>query len=150
MISYTISPNCTGPGGAQLFLTAEKQAGGVVVWTRMTDPNNPSLPDPSQLWVPVMSTGGGVFLLNVYWNQILASSGNEATVFLIGLNQINANPNNSWNYVADGGAWQLFQNDDLNLNVLGDGPYGNGSPVGSWGWGGGDANETWSVSIVTS
>lgn len=147
MLSYTISPNCTGPGGAQLFLTGEKQSGNVVVWTKMADPQNPSLPDPSQLWVPIMSTAGGLFLLNLYWNQVIASSG-EAPVFLIKLDQLKANPNNSWNYSDP--AWQLFQNDDLNLNVLGDGPYGNGSRVGSWGWGGGDDNESWNQSLVIS
>jgi hypothetical protein len=39
------------------------------------------------------------------------------------------------------------QNTDMNLNVLGSGPYVDGSAVGLWVWGRGQGNETWELRI---
>jgi len=101
--------------------------------------------NPNQIWL--RQNAGNGYLLTNKATQMLAyvANGNGNRVMLLSktsLNMIaslwtiggNCQSNCALRPLHDGGQ---------NLNVFGDGPYGPGRAVGTWGWGGGDINETW-------
>ncbi|MDX2042340.1 MAG: hypothetical protein SF097_13885 [Acidobacteriota bacterium] len=156
MLAYTISPLCTDPTGAALYLSVNKQTQDIVVWTKL--PNN----DPSQLWIPLQYVNNngaqGVVLLNAMTNKIIAAPNDAAAVTQIPLDLQQMEENRcSWNILdartgpaTHWGAVQLNKNQKMNLNVEGGGPYPNGTRVLVWGWSvlPGANNQSWTFAPV--
>lgn len=141
MLSYLVASACTAPDGSALYLSVEKQTGQVVVWNQL--PNN----DSSQLWVPVDLPGiAGTVLLNMQSGMVIAAPDENGPVKMVAPGTMNTQQC-LWNLLSNG-AVQLTRDNSQNLNVSGNGPYPNGTPILSWNWSGGESNEIWNYTAV--
>lgn len=151
MINYIISPQCTAPDGSALCLSVQKQTNQLVVWNRLPGT------DPSQLWAvsSLFDANGaeGLVLVNLLTDMAILSPSDWQAVTLMALSPQMIGQRCSWNIFSGStnyGAVQLAQNNDMNLNVQGDGPYPNGTPVLAYGDYDGDANEIWIFTPIFS
>ncbi len=98
-----------------------------------------------QIWIRKTLNGAHV-LINKLNNMVaLVAEGNGNQVFLY--NQIAANIYaGRWTIggnCSSNCALRPIHDSGQNLNIFGNGPYGPGRNIGTWGWSGGQVNETW-------
>src|SRR5689334_19185908 len=141
MLYYKIAPKCN----RQLFLTL----------TLNPDSSAEILKDLSQskdkdkqLWAPVEIITGtenkGFALVNKYDNQVISARGERQPLTHISIREAFESKVATWRDlpVKEGfGAIQLAGNNNMNLNVFGNGPYESGNTVGIHDWQGGEPNE---------
>jgi hypothetical protein len=99
----------------------------------------------SQTWLRQKTANGYLFTNKATAMIAHIAPGNGNRVLLIGLTSLNI-ISSVWTIGGDirtNCAIRPFSDSNQNLNVFGNGPYNAGSPVGTWGWSGGDVNETW-------
>src|ERR1051326_4818788 len=144
---HTLSPSCKADNGSTLGLSLNgaDDYGNVVVTVQNAD-------DDRQVWTPIYyfgDTTNGIVLVNKETARALAASGNNALVYTASLGALD--DHSIWT-LGSGPAYAIrpLYNSDMNLNVLGSGPYPPGNPVGVWSWSGGAANETWSAALIDS
>jgi len=101
-----------------------------------------------QTWLR-QKTGNGYLLTNKATGMLArVAPGNGNRVLLVGLTSMNI-ISSVWTIGGNcltNCALRPFRDSNQNLNVFGDGPYNVGNPVGTWGWDGGQINETWYMS----
>lgn len=154
MIYYRIRPHCSDLNNIPLYLTLSAEQGKHVTVERLISDGK----DSSQLWSPVEYISNGneqcFVLLNRKNQQVIEAPNERAAVSLTSPDKIGGR-RATWRFLNSSdsdsrgfGAIQLQQNDSMNLNVPGDGPYKPGSEVVVWDWGGGHQNEVWTFELV--
>jgi len=102
----------------------------------------------NQIWLR-QKTGNGYLFTNKA-TQMLAyvPNGNGNRIVMMSKTSINI-IGSVWTLGGDcrvNCSLRPYHDDGQNMNIFGNGPYGPGRAVGTWGWGGGDVNETWFMS----
>jgi hypothetical protein len=98
-----------------------------------------------QTWLRQKTANGYLFTNKATGMLARVAPGNGNRVLLVGLTSMNI-ISSVWTIGGDSRtncALRPFSDSNQNLNVFGDGPYNAGNPVGTWGWDGGQINETW-------
>ncbi len=99
--------------------------------------------DPAQIWERYYQATGMAFR-NRLTGMLLTADGSSGATTLVSPSVVNGG--SGWTLGGNCNsscALRPWRNSDLNLNVLGSGPYKAGNAVGTWGWNGGSPNETW-------
>ncbi len=101
--------------------------------------------DPSQIWIR-KSLNGAHVLINKQTDMVaLVAQGNGNQVFLYNQTAVNIYAGR-WTIggnCSTNCALRPIHDSGQNLNIFGNGPYGPGRNIGTWGWDGGQLNETW-------
>lgn len=139
---YLLQSGATDASGNSLYLSVNLNSPTGPLMIDTLRPGNQA----SQAWSPVLyvnnSNGNsvqGTGVQNQLTGLFVSCDGNKGDqITQVAQSGVAAT---LWN-ICDK-ALQFTANDNLNLNISGNGPYDNTSTVISWSWGGGDPNESW-------